>query len=136
MAKNAKSSARQQLVAGLVDELYKTREKRYKLQRTAAELEEREKKIKQELVVALPKFGATGVAGKVARAQLEGKVIAKVVDAAKFHRYIAKNDAWDLLQQRVNAAAVQARWDAKRIVAGVLPETVTFVSLHKLCARR
>ncbi len=130
--KLVKPRAKQVLVAGLVDQLYETREQRYKLNRQVDALEEQEKEIRAKLVAALPKFGATGVAGKVARAQLEGKVIAKVSDAKKFHQYIVKTDAWDLLQQRINSTAVQARWDMKKVVAGVVPETVTFVSLRKV----
>lgn len=131
-AKAVKLTAAQRQVAGLVDELYKTREKRYALQRTTTALEEQEKAIRLKLISALPKFGATGLAGKVARAQLEGKVIVKVADASKFHKYIVKHDAWDLLQQRVSVKAVQDRWDAKQSIPGVVPETVTVVSLHKL----
>lgn len=127
-----KATAQSKMVAGLVDELYKTRERRYALQRQATALEDQEKEIRKQLVVALPRFGATGVAGRVARAQLEGKVIKKIEDWSKFCAFMAKKKAWDLVQRRVNDAAVQARWDAKETVAGVVPETVTFVSLHKL----
>ena len=116
----------------LIDELYVTREKRYALQHEATKLEEREKAIRKALIEALPKFGATGVAGKVARAQLEAKTFKRIENWEKFCAFVAKKKAWDLLQRRVNDTAVQARWDAKVVVAGVVPERVTVVSLHKV----
>lgn len=125
-------AAQTKKISKLVDELYKTRENRYKLQREAAKLEEREKEIRNELIVSLPKFGATGVAGDVARAQLESKTFKKIEDWTKFCAFVAKKKAWDLLQRRVNDAAVQARWDAKTVVPGITPEHVTVISLHKV----
>ncbi len=127
-----KETAHDKLVAGLVDKLYAIREERYELNRQAKKIEDQEKEIRGALIQALPKFGATGVAGKTARAQLEGKAIVVVSNVKALRKYIAKNDAWDILQQRVNATAVQERWDAKKVVPGVKPETVTVVSLHKL----
>lgn len=119
-------------LAALVDELYKTRERRYALQHKAEALEEREQEIRKQLVAQLPRFGATGVAGKAARAQLEGKTVKKIEDWAKFCAHVAKAKAWDLLQRRVSDAAVQERWDAKKAVPGVVPLPVTVVSLHKV----
>ena len=132
MTKKTAAPALQRRIAPLVDELYKTRGKRYALQRAADQLEAREKQIRLELIAALPRFGATGAAGKVARAQLEGKTVARVDDWAKLRRYIVKADAWDLLQRRLADAAVQARWEAKQAVPGVSAERVTVVSLHKV----
>lgn len=119
-------------LAKLVDTLYKTRERRYALQREVSALEEAESAIRAQLIGALPKFGATGIAGKVARAQLEGKRIVRVEDWEKLYAHIVKKKAFDLLQRRVSDAAVKERWEAKLTVPGVVPETVAVVSLSKL----
>ncbi len=119
-------------IAKLVDELYTTRKKRYTLQHQCDKLEEREKEIRAELIKTLPRFGATGLAGKIARAQLEGKRIVRVVDWEKFYAFIHKKKAFELLQRRVNEGSVKERWEGKTTVPGVEPDTVTVVSLSKL----
>lgn len=119
-------------LAKLVDELYAIREERYELQRRAKKIEERETEIRKALIAELPKFGASGVAGAVARAQLEGKTFKRIEDWGKLCAFVAKKKAWDLFQRRLNDAAVQARWDAKTVVPGVTPDKVTVVSLHKI----
>lgn len=128
----AKAKAPTDAVSKLVDELYTTRAKRYVIQHDATKLEEREKEIRKELIAALPKFGATGIAGKLARAQLETKTIKRIENWETFCKFVAKTKSWDLLQRRVSDAAIQERWDSKKAVAGVKPETVTVVSLHKV----
>ena len=135
MAKTVKkkqATRSDQLVAGLVDLLYQTRGARYKLNHAAAALEAKEQALRAQLIATLPKFGASGVAGRVARAQLETKQIVVVDNWLKFYAGVARTKAWDLLQRRVNVEAVQARWAVKKLVAGARPDQVTVVSLHKL----
>lgn len=122
----------QRAVAGLVDKFYQLREQRYALQRRAAAIEEQEKGLRAALIEALPKAGATGIAGKIARAQLKTKRIVRVSDYEKLYEHIRKERAFDLLQRRLNESAVNERWEAGKTVPGLVPDTVTTIELHKV----
>lgn len=123
---------KQDPIAALVDQLFKLREKRYKLQRAATAIEEQEKDIRARLIAELPKHDATGIAGKIARAQLEVKRVWRVQEWDKLYAYIGRTKAFDLLQRRLNESAIKERAEAKRPVPGVAAEAITTVSLHKL----
>jgi hypothetical protein len=117
--------------AKVADLLYKTREERYAINKQAEEKEEIEKACRDFLIANLPKGDASGVAGAIARVSIEVKEIPQVSDWPALQAYIKKNDAFDLLQRRLSDTAVQARWDDKKKVPGVIKFTTRKVSCVK-----
>lgn len=119
-------------LAACADKLYQTREKRLALQRQAKELEEQESKLKQHLIEKLPEQDASGVAGKVCRITLVDKVVPYAKDWSEIYDHIKKTGHFDLLGRRINAKAVEERWENGEEVPGVETYTTTNVSINKL----
>lgn len=118
-------------LAECADLLYETREKRLKVQKDADHLEALEKALKAHIIENLPKSQASGIQGKVASVVIKKKIVAALKDDKKFFAYIKKTGDFDLMQRRLNDAAVQARWEAKKNVPGVEPFTTLSVSCTK-----
>lgn len=118
-------------LAVLADKYYKAREERLVLKRKCDALEENEKALKEELKEALLKAKVQGVRGKVGRADLKDKDIFMVEDEDKFHAYIKKNNAWDLLQKKLVESAVAARFDDKKPIPGVKKDRIVVLSTGK-----
>ncbi len=117
-------------LGALADHVYARQERRLTLNRQAAELEDEEKAIKTWVIEHLPKKElASGIAGKVGRLELKKGVIPTLKDPKKFFAYLKKTGDFDLLQRRLNAAAVEARWEAKKAVPGVVPFDYVKVSV-------
>lgn len=116
----------------IIDLLYKTRQKRLEDNKSIEAMKSFETELKDYLVNILPKSEASGVAGKLARAQVTTKKIPQVTDWDAFFTYVAKTKSWDLLVRRVNESAVVERWEAGKQVPGVGTFTVTNVSVTKL----
>jgi hypothetical protein len=104
--------------AECADLLYVTREKRLALQRKIEEYELLESTLKDFFINTVSKK-STGVAGRVARIQLENKTIPTVTDWPKLYAHIRKTGNWELLQKRVSEGAVTERWDSDHEVPGV-----------------
>jgi hypothetical protein len=115
-----------------VDLLFTTRQKRLVVQQTIKEMEDLEKRIKDHLINTLPKSDASGVAGKLARAAITSKKVPTVKDWDSLYAYIKQNDAWELLQRRVNNTAVDDRWDAGDDIPGVEAFVAVNVSVTKI----
>ncbi|MBU6231493.1 hypothetical protein KGP36_02390 [Patescibacteria group bacterium] len=114
------------------DALYKAREERYALQKKVTEIEEYESALKEKLIRELPKGEASGVAGRVARVSVEGKPVPRVEDWDALLEHVRKTRGFDLLQRRVNDAAVRERWDDRKTVPGVAVFNATVVKINKL----
>jgi hypothetical protein len=119
-------------LAQCADLLYKTREERYKAQRVVDKLAATEHALNEHFIANLPKSQATGIAGKLARVQVGTKPIPRVEDWPAFYLYIKKNNAFDLLQRRVNDGAIKERWEDKKQVPGVSRFNVVKVSCTAL----
>src|SRR4051812_48638993 len=100
-------------LAECADLLYRCREKRLEVQHVAERMEELEGLLKDHFRKELPaqKNKASGIAGSVARVQLEPKSIPQVADWPTFYKYVAKNNAFEMLQRRLNEAAIKERWE-------------------------
>jgi hypothetical protein len=121
-------------LAACADLLYKTREERYAIQRTAKALEEREAALRDHLINNLPKSSATGISGKLATAKVELKRIVQVENFDKTLAYCIKNakkGAFAILQRRINPSAVEEIWAAGKKVPGCEPFSVPVVSVTK-----
>lgn len=114
------------------DELFLTREKRYELQRQVAELEAHEKALKAHIIDTLPKSEASGVAGKVARVTVVEKTRPQAEDWELVHQYVKKKGAWELLQKRLNTAAVEERLENGEVIPGIVLFHDKTVSINKV----
>jgi hypothetical protein len=97
--------------AECADLLYRSRERRLAMQRETERVERLEKQLQAWFIDTLP-ASQTGVAGRVARVQVEAKAVPQVEDWDKFYAYVAKNKAFELLQRRLNEGAAKERLDA------------------------
>lgn len=118
-------------LAKLADKYYEARSKRLVLKRECDAMEEKEKELKEALKQGLMAAKVQGVRGKVGYADLKDKDIFIVEDEEKFHAYIKKNNAWDMLQKKLVESAVAARFDDKKPVPGVKKDRVIVLSTGK-----
>lgn len=98
-------------MAGCADRLWECQQARYALNRQIDALEAEEKAIREYAIQNLPKSNATGVAGKLARIQVESKEIvsAKDFDATLdwMLAHVKKNQALrGIVQRRINTGMV------------------------------
>lgn len=100
------------------DLLYSTRQQRYQLQHAVNKLKAMENALQDWFVNNLSK-DSTGVAGRVARVQIEPASKPVVEDWPKFYAHLLKTKSFDLLQRRINEKAAQARWEQGKQVPGV-----------------
>lgn len=114
------------------DALYNTRQDRLVEQKDVAEKEAYEKAIKAHLIAVLPKSDAKGVSGKVARVTITSKTIPIVEDWDKLYAYIRKTKRFDLLQRRLNEAAIDELWEDGKEVPGVGQFVAVGVSVNKV----
>lgn len=114
------------------DRVYELRQKRLDAQKIVDAIEEEEKALREHIINTLPKSETTGVAGKLARVTVVTKQVPQVKDWNLFYAYVKKNNAWDLMQRRLAAAAVTERWEAGKKVAGVEAFTAVTLSVNKV----
>ena len=94
-----------------VDLLYRARERRLSIQRECERIEALESALKNHFVETLS-ASSTGLAGRVARVQIELKAVPQIEDYEKFYAYVKKYGAFDLLQKRLNEGAAKERLEA------------------------
>ncbi len=114
------------------DHLFQFQAERQWLQKMVDAIKAKESILKEHIIATLPKSNASGVAGKLARVTVVSKDVPQVHDWKKFYAYVSRTKSFDLLQRRLNNAAVVERWDNKKTVSGVGTYTVTKVSINKV----
>lgn len=119
-------------IAQVVDLYAKTREKRLAMEKEVETVAKVEAALRDHLIREIPKGAATGVSGKIARVEIYTDEVPQVEDWNKFYTYVKKNNAFDLLQRRLNGKAVEERWNAKKKVAGVGVFKAVKISLTKV----
>jgi hypothetical protein len=115
-----------------VDKLFETRQKRLEIQKQVESFQELESALKDHIINTLPKSEASGIAGKLARVTVVKKVIAQASDWDAFYKYVKKTGSFDLMQRRLNDAAVKERWDNGEKIPGVESFTAVTLSVNKL----
>lgn len=115
-----------------VDKLYELRAERLRLQKGVDAVKEQEKVLTEHLILNLSKEKADGVKGKLAKAGVIRKVIGRTTDWKKFYAYVKKNNAFELMQRRLNDGALKERWENNKTVPGVEPFNIIKVSLTKV----
>lgn len=119
-------------IGACADVLYTTRMERLTVNRTANEMEEYEKAIKEHLIKTVSKKDSKGAIGKVAKAVIDTADVPVVHDWEAFYKYIWKTKSFHLLQRRLSEDAIAEIWAAGKQVPGVKAFTVTKVSVTKL----
>ncbi len=114
------------------DRLYELKEARLVVQKQADAIEQEEKALKAHLIDTLPKSKAEGVSGTVANVKIVRKEVPQVKDYEAFYAHVKKTGSFDLLQRRLNDAAVKERLDAGKVIPGVEVFTAVSVSLTKV----
>lgn len=114
------------------DRLYELRQKRLAMQKEVDVVAAEESALKEYLINTLPKSEASGVAGKLARVTVVSKVIPQVKDWDAFYKYVKKTGSFDLMQRRLTAPAVEARWEDGKEIPGVEHFNVVSISLNKV----
>lgn len=118
--------------AQCADLLYRTREARLAVQRHCEVLERAENKLREYFIENLGKSDATGIAGAVARVQIEVKLVPQVADWTALYAYVKRTGAFELLQRRLKEEAVKERWDDHKQVPGVTTFNAKKVRVTKL----
>jgi len=123
-------------LGGVVDSLYVLREKRLALNREADEIKEREAKLREQLFALMTEANTHAARGAIANASRYPKTIAIVKDPKKFLQYVLKEDDLELISVSARLEACQERWESKLIVPGVVPDSITKLSLTKLKSKK
>jgi len=114
------------------DLLYKLRQERYDLQHQVDALEDHERAIRDHLIATLPTSGATGIAGKAATVSITVSNEPTAEDWEAIVTHMRTTGEFDLIQRRLSAPAVKARWEDGKAVPGVGVIVVKKVSVTKL----
>jgi hypothetical protein len=92
-------------VGGLIDELFLVREQRRKLAETDKDLRDQYAELEARLIAALDLQETTQARGRSATATLNEEELATVIDWSQVHDFIRSQNAFYLLQRRINSAA-------------------------------
>lgn len=114
-----------------VDRLYTMRQQRLVKQAEAEKMKSYEVALQDHVLNNFKKDEVEGAKGKLASASISRTTVANVTDWEAFYKYIKKNEAWDMLQRRVNDAAYRARLDDKVAVPGVEAFGIIKLSITK-----
>lgn len=112
------------------DLLFDIRAERLEAQKVVDEIKEREDALKEHIINNLPK-GDTGASGSHHHVSVYTDAVPRAEDWDKVWAYIKKTGNFDLLQRRLNDAAVKERWDDGKKLPGIVPFNVVKVSLTK-----
>jgi hypothetical protein len=126
------------------DMLWDAREHRRALAKQVEAAQAEETRLQEWLIDRLPKSDQTGVRGKVARAELESKVVPRCEDWDAFYAWIVQNYnkmkkqegadpsvAFAYLQRRVGETAIKEAWDNKVGVPGIGKFHAKYIALKK-----
>lgn len=91
-------------VGGLIDELFLLREQRRKLTETDKQLRQQYTELESRLIAALDQQDTTQARGRSATATLNEEELATVTDWSRVHEFIRSQNAFYLLQRRINSA--------------------------------
>jgi hypothetical protein len=133
----AKGSPMPATLGRVADEYYEIREIRLAMKAETDAVEEREKELRAYLIDNLSKSAAaggdSGAAGMHHRAQVTTKTVYSAVDWPSFHKWVAANDRFDMLQKRLSDKAV-TDWieQNKLLLPGLQVVYVPEVSITKL----
>jgi hypothetical protein len=114
------------------DRLFTVKKERLAQQKIVDRLREEQTAIEDFIINNLPKSEASGVAGRVARAQLGKKIIPTIENWEKLCAFVKKHNAFELFQRRLNEGAATERTEAGKPVPGIGSFTRVTVSCTKI----
>lgn len=114
-----------------IDTLYSLREERLAAQKIVDAKQVQETALHAHIIQKLEEQDMEGSKGALATASIQRSTQADVFDWNEYCKYMAKNKAWDMVQQRASITALRARWDNKVDVPGVRPVVVKKLSVTK-----
>lgn len=118
-------------VGDYIDLLYQKRADRLVKQHEVEAMEQEEKILREKIIELLEESELQMGGGGVATASITRRVVASPVDWGKIHEYVRENNAFDLLQRRINDTAYRDRLEQGEVVPGCEPYTVVGLSLVK-----
>lgn len=118
-------------LGGKIDELYTKRAERLEAEKKVDEMKAEESALRAEIAKMLEESGVEGATGSIANARRTTKTVGNVKDWTLLFQYVKDNDAFDMLQRRVNDAAFRARLEDGEAVPGVEPFVVHDLSVTR-----
>ena len=117
-----------------IDALFQLRTKRLAEERKVEELKAKEAALKEEITATLGESNLTKAAGKIASFSLTTITVPRIDSDdprawQKVYRYIAKHEAFDLLQKRWNEKSYRDRVGAGEKIPGAISVPLVKVSL-------
>ena len=122
-------------LGGTADKLFRLRAKRLVSERRVEAMKAEERKLKSHAGELLKKDHLESARGKFATVTRNVKAIPTVEDWDALYEFIAKNDAFELLQKRPALGACRERWDNEEVIPGVKRDTLIDISVTKVPAR-
>lgn len=119
-------------LATIADKLWEARQERLELNRKVRLLETEEKEYRDQLAAALEEHDMSAVGGKLCHVKRERVPKPQINDWEKFYKFIAKNDAFDMLYRRLNEKAVEERVAGGEKIGGLEQVWVNKLSVHKV----
>ena len=122
-------------LGGCADLLFVLQQERLTQQKVADAIEANEKLLKAHIIDNLPK-GDGGAIGKTHKVVVKTESIPQI-DAENggweaFYEYVRKNKAFDLLQRRLNTAAIRERIEDGKAIPAIKNFNVIKLSLTKV----
>lgn len=125
-----------QMTSGkIIDRIFELREQRKALDKQSSNLDAEMKVLKQNLIERLDNEDTTIGRGSAASASITATVVPAVHDWDQVYAYIQENDAFYLLQRRLNSAPFRELLDQGTEIPGIDPMPVRDVSIRKLTPR-
>jgi uncharacterized protein YPO0396 len=106
-------------LAALAQNLWKAQQKVKAAEAKVKPLKDTVAALEAELQHAMIAAKLESVASKNATCSLKRTEFAELTDDKAFFKYVAKNNAWDLVRKQVNVGAARARWEDNLEVPGV-----------------
>jgi citrate synthase len=123
-------------IGDCIDLAYLARAERLKLQKEMEEklekLKAKEREIEEYIIDNFDAQSINGAKGAVASASVSLSINPSVKDWPKVWKYIAKNEAWDLMEKRIAKVAYRERLEAGQAIPGVETFQKKTLSLTKI----
>jgi len=119
----------EQTLGSLIDQLFKRRSDRKKMEEKVAALRTVENEAEAAVIAALQKSKLESAKGKRGQATITFRPLATVIDWAQVYAYVRKNNAFELLHKRIAVTACAERWETGVEIPGVMKETKLDLSL-------
>ena len=114
------------------DRIYTLKAERLTAQKVVDALHEEETALREHVIATLPKSEMSGAAGKLARVTVVTETVPRMKDWDLFWSKFKPGRDSDLVQRRLSNEAVNARWEAGKVVPGVETFTVVKLSVNKV----